>query len=283
MTATLKADLFVPEVATQVATAIFPNRLVLGFAGSPFVAVLPGADSIGDEGDIIKFPRYDTLGDFTDMVENTALTPEALKTSLDMAVVQAGGKAVEITDFASLAARGDPSQEVGTQVPTLASRYIDSKLVLEAQTTPLSTSVPQTFTWDVFVNAIITNWGDMAMDNVGGIVVHSKVMGDLMRLPEFKRADQLGQAGSLIRGFVGNLGTYPVYVSDRTTVTVGTPNTYTSLILKRGSIGLLFQRTLLVERFRDVLKKNWVISADVRFACHLYFGRPMPAIKLVTQ
>lgn len=282
MAATLKSDLFVPEIATAVATAEFPNQLVLGFAGSPFVSVLPGADSLGDEGDIIKFPRYDVLGDFDDMVEDTALVPERLRTSMDMAVVQAGGKAVEITDFASLAARGDPSTEVGRQVPVLAQRYIDRKLVDEASTTPLVyDGSAATFTWDNFVNAIITKWGDSAMDNVGGIIVHSKQMGDIMKLDEFKEYQLLGMPGSLINGFVGNIGRYPVYVSDRVTTSAGP--VYNALILKRGSIGIKFQRQLLVESFRDVLKKNWVISADVRFAVHLFYGTPYPAIKFVTQ
>lgn len=283
MTATLKSDLFVPEVATAVATAIFPNVLALGFAGSPFVQTLPPVDNIGDEGDAIKFPRYDPLGEFSDMSENTALVPEVLRTSMDLAVIQAGGKAAELTDFGVLASRGDPSQEIGNQVPTLATRYIDAKLIVEAGTTPLVQTTTQTISWETFVNAIITQWGDKAMMEVGGIVVHSKVMGDIMKLPEFKRADQLGQAGSLISGYIGAIGSYPVFVSDRLNVTTGTPNTYDNLILKKGALGLMFQRGLLVERFRDVLKKNWVISADVRFAVHLYFGRPYPAIKFTTQ
>lgn len=283
MATTVKADQFIPEVATAVASAKFASVLALGFPGSPFVQTLPPVDQIGDEGDVIKFPRYDPLGEFGDMTEDVALVPERLKTSLDMAVIQAGGKAVEVTDFASLAARGDPSQELGNQVPVLAARYIDKKLIDEGETTNLSSTVAQSITWEVFVDAIIAKWGDKAMQMVGGFVVHSKVMGDLMKLPEFKRADQLGQAGSLITGWIGALGTFPVFVSDRLTVTTGSPNTYNNLIFKRGALGLLFQRQLLVERFRDVLKKNWVISADVRFSVHLFYDNPLPAIKLVTQ
>ncbi len=283
MPSTLRNDMFVPEVATEVASAEFPNELALGFAGSPFVQVLPGVEAIGDEGDVIKFPRYDVLGDFDAMSEDTALTPEKLKTSMDMAVVQAAGKAVEVTDFATLASRGDPSQEVGKQVPTLATRYIDKKLVDEAETTTLSSTFTQTIAWEIFVDAIITNWGDRAMQMVGGLVVHSKVMGDIMKLPEFKRADQLGQAGSIITGFIGAFGAYPVFVSDRLTVDSSTPKNYTNLILKRGALGLMFQRQLLVERDRDILKKNWVIAADVRFAVHLFFAKPLPAIKFITQ
>lgn len=283
MTATVKADQFIPEVATEVATAKFPNVLALGFAGSPFVQNLPPVDNIGEEGDTIKFPRYDALGEFADMTENVALVPEKLKTSMDMAVIQAGGKAVEITDFSTLAARGEPSEEFGNQLPVLAARYIDQKLISEAETTSLSATVAQTITWENFVDAIIGKWGDKALQMIGGIVVHSKVMGDLMKLPEFKRADQLGQAGSLITGYVGSLGSYPTFVSDRLTVTSGSPNTYNNLVLKKGALGIMFQRQLLVEMLRDILKKNWVISADVRFAVHLFFDVPSPAIKFVTQ
>jgi len=283
MAATLKSDAFVPEVATEVATAEFPNKLVLGFPGSPFMRAFPPEAALGQEGDEVKFPRWNPLGEFEQLTEDVAMTPEKLSHSMDSSAVQVGGKAAEITDWADLAARGDINAEVGTQIATLASRYIDKRAVLEAETTELAYTASQTITWEVFVDAIITNWGDSAMEQVGGIVVHSKVMGDLMKLPEFKRADQLGQAGTIIRGFIGNLGTYPVYVSDRTTLTTGTPNTYTNLVLKQGAIGLKFQRTLLVETDRDILKKSDVIAADVRFAVHLFYANPLPALRLITQ
>lgn len=283
MATTVKSGLFVPEVATEVASAEFPSKLALGVAGSPFVRPFPPVDAIGEEGDTVKFERYDALGDFAAMTEDVALTPEALTTSEDTASVQVAGKAVEITDFASLAARGDPSEEVGKQIAKLAARYVDSRLIVEAETTTLTSDLAGTATWAGFVDAIITNWGDKAMESVGGIVVHSKVMGDLMKLDEFKKADLLGQPGAVIRGFVGVMGSYPVYVSDRLTVNTGTPDTYDNLILKRGALGLKFQRQLLVETDRDILKKNDVIAADVRFAVHLFYGTPGPAIKWNTQ
>lgn len=283
MVATLKADAFVPELATSVATAEFTGKLALGFPGSGFVRDFPGEDSIGQEGDEVKFPRWNALGEFAALTEDSAMTPERLSHSMDAAVVQVAGKAVEITDWNDLAARGDPSQEVGSQISTLGARYVDARLIIEAETTELVKTIAQTFTWETFVSAIIDNWGDEALDQVGGVIVHSKVMGDMMNLPEFKRADQLGQAGSLVRGFVGSLATYPVFVSDRLTLTSGTPNTYTNLILKGGALGLKFQRTLLVEFDRDILKKSDVIAADIRFAVHLFYAKPYPAIRFVTQ
>lgn len=283
MPATLKSDVFVPEIATEVASAEFRSRLALGFPGAPFVRPFPPEEMLGQEGDTVKFPRWNAMSEFSALTEDVAMTPERLSHSLDSASVQVGGKAVEVTDWASLGASGDVSNEVGRQIATLAARYLDSRLIVEAESTTLVTSVDQTITFEAFVDAIIANWGDKAMEMIGGLVVHSKVMGDLMKLPEFKRADQLGQPGSVIRGFVGSLSTYPVYVSDRLTSVAGTPNTYTNLILKSGALGVKFQRTLLVETDRDVLKKSDVIAADVRFALHLFFGEPLPSIRFVTQ
>lgn len=287
MASTLKADMFVPEIATDVASAEFPNELALGFAGSPFVTVIP-EDQLGDEGDTVKFPRYNALTDMGDLSEDVAMTPEKLNTAQDTATVVVGGKAVEITDWADLASRGDPSEEVGRQIAALAARWADKKIVTEAETSALSVDTNATFTWASFVDAIIGQWGDRAMSNVGGLVVHSKVMGDVMKLPEFIKSNELGSQGAIQTGFIGQIGTYPVYVSDRLTTIpaangAGTPTEYVNLVLKRGAIGLKFQRQLLVEQDRDILKKSTVIAADVRAAFHLYFGVPSPVIKLQTQ
>lgn len=283
MPSTLQADVFVPEVATMVATAEFPNKLALGMAGAPFVRPFPPVDAIGQEGDTVKFPRWEPLGEFAALAEDTAMTPEKMTSNEDTASVQVAGKAVEITDWATLAGRGDPSEEAGRQIATLGARYVDSRLVVEAETTALAETPGAILSWDVFVDAIITHWGDRAFEQVGGIVVHSKQVGDLMKDNDFKTANNFGADAALIRGFIGRLGLYPVYVSDRLTVTAGSPDTYTALVLKTGALGLRFQRQLLVETDRDILKKADVIAADVRFAVHLMYGVPSPVIKLVTQ
>lgn len=278
MASTLIGDVFVPEIATMVATAEFPNRLALGFAGAPFVTSFP-PETLLVKGQDVKFPRWNPLGEFADLTEDVAMTPEKLDSSLDTATVIVGGKAAEITDWAALGAADDPSAEVGRQMATLAARYVDQKLIDKAETTPLVETVAAIMGWDNFIDAITTHWGDKAYDQIGGIVVHSKVAGDLAKDDDFKAADTIGAPGSLLTGFVGRLGLYPVFVSDR--ITGGA--TFDNLILKRGALGLKFQRTLLVETDRDVLKKNDVIAGDVRISVHQLFGEPRTVIKFNTQ
>ena len=38
-----------------------------------------------------------------------------------------------------------------------------------------------------------------------------------------------------------------------------------------------------IEESMDILKKSDVVAADVRFALHLFYAEPMPALRLVTQ
>jgi hypothetical protein len=287
MADTVKAGMFVPEIATEVATAEFPNKLVL--AASPAVVPIP-ADTLGSEGDLIKFPRYNPLAEFDEISEGVSLTPEALRTSQDFAPVFQGGKAVEITDFASLAARGDPSTEVGRQIAELAARYVDNKLVLEAETTALVKDITgetlKTFNYDSFVDAILDKWGDKAFDAIGALVVHPVQLKAILKDTNFTKANETGQAQSPriigLRAIGLYLG-YPLFVSGRITVNAGSPNTYDALILKAGALGFRYQRSLLVENDRDILAKSDVIAADVRGAVHLHFGEPLPAIRFRTQ
>lgn len=283
MATTLLANVFNPEVATRVASALFPSRLAVGFAGSPFVQGFPPEAIIGVEGDTVKFPRWNALGEFAALTEDVAMVPEAMGTAEDTSAVQVAGKAVEITDFATLAARGDPNEEAGRQYATLAARYVDQRLIVEAETSTLADIFLGTVTWAAFTAEILLRWGDKAFEQVGGFVVHSKVFGDMLSLDEFRRADFVQGQANLAQDAagrpVGFFGPFPVYLSDRITVDlVPTPDEYDCLILKRGALGLKFQRTLLVESDRDILKKNDVLAADVRFAVHLMFGVPSPVI-----
>lgn len=284
MPATQLDDVFDAEVATRTASAEFPEKLALGFPGAPMVRNLDPLIRGTKIGSRVKFPRWKPLGAMSAFEQGGTISTEKLEEEIDTAVVQAGAKGVEIEDWADLNSEGDGSAEAGRQFSELSARYVDSELVTEAGTAELSSTAGGTPTWSNFIDAIIDNWGDNALEQVGGIVVHSKVMGSLMKLTEFIRKEELGpEMGLNVRGFIGVLGTYPVFVSDRVNVNSGSPDTYDNLICKQGALGLKFQRMLLVETDRDVLAKSDILAADVRFAVHLLYGDPQPVIVWNTQ
>lgn len=287
MATSLKGDMFVPEVAAAVASAEFINELAVGFPASPMVRILNEVPEFQDQGDLIKFPRWNALGEMTDQVEDTALTPEKLDTSVDSAPLVGGGKAAELTDWATLTSGGDPSTEVGRQLATIAARYVDTKLIDRANATELvadQSGGTAVATHDTFVDAIFNNWGDRAQVDIGGLVVTPSSAKNLLKSNEFKSVDFAGVATADPNGVraIGMLRNFPVFVSGRL-ADGGSSGDSTNLIFKRGAMGLRFKRDLMVETDRDVLKGNDVIVGRVWIAVHQLFAEPRTVIKWITD
>lgn len=118
--------------------------------------------------------------------------------------------------------------------------------------------------------------------NISGLVVHSKVYRDLIKLAEFKTLTQ--KADQVIeKGVVGMVYGVPIRVSDAITTVAGSPNTYRNLLLKKSALGLWYQRNMNVETERDTIKRTTVITADSIFATAMFQDNPLPVVKLVTQ
>lgn len=278
MTTTLKSDMIVPEVLADMIAAEFSGQLVI--AASEMVRV---DDSLlAGGGEAVKVPRWSAISDADDLTEDQALTAAVLGAASDEATVVGAGKLVEISDQALLAAQGDPLAEIARQYGTLIARKIDGSLVAEAETTTLAKSVAETITADAVIDAK-AKFGD-AQSDVAGIVLHSKQFADLVKSEDFKSSSVYGDLGGVLQsGSVGTLLGMPVFVSDRVTVTEGSPDTYTALLVKRGALGLFYGRRPRVEVQRNIEKFSTKVSVSVFYAACLFQSTPLGAVKLVTQ
>ncbi len=60
-----------------------------------------------------------------------------------------------------------------------------------------------------------------------------------------------------------------ILVSNRlTTAGTGAETTYNALLLRRGSLGLLYKRRPIVETDRDILARTTVVTTNVHYATH---------------
>jgi N4-gp56 family major capsid protein len=277
-TTTLKSNVIVPEVLADMIAAEFAGQLVI--AASPMVRVEEALLASG--GDTVKIPRWDAISAADDLTEDTALTAEVLGTGSDTAPVVGAGKLVEISDQALLAAQGDPLAEIARQYGILIARKIDQALVTEAETTSLAKSVAAAIDADAVIDAK-TKFGDAQAD-IAGIVLHSKQFSDLLKDADFKSSGVYGDlGGALATGSVGTILGMPVYVSDRVTKTTGSPDTYTALLVKRGALGLFYQRQPRVEIQRNIEKFTTKVSVSAFYAVCLFQSTPLGVVKLVTQ
>ena len=276
MAVTTTSNVIIPEVLAAMIAAEIPGQLAL--AGSDAVTVLDNLK--GGPGNTIKIPRWGTIGDFTEVAEGNAMPVVNIAATAATATVKKFARGVEVTDEALLASYDDPLKEVARQFARYAARAADRALITAAETSTLLHTASGTITLNDIVDAI-GKWND-ASANISGLVVHSKVYRDLIKLAEFKTLTQ--KADSVIeKGVVGMVYGVPIRVSDAITTVAGSPNTYRNLLLKKGALGLWYQRNMNVETERDTIKRTTVITADSIFATAMFQDNPLPVVKLVTQ
>jgi hypothetical protein len=100
--------------------------------------------------------------------------------------------------------------------------------------------------------------------------MHSKVFGDLIQAGVIQNQYQSGM-DVLKTGLMPTLLGLPVFLSDRVTINVvSAVNRYNTYIVGRGALALFYQRQVMIEFDRDILKKTDLISSDVHFAAHLF-------------
>jgi len=261
MADTLAADMIVPDVWADMVQAEFTGNMVLGD--------LALQDNIleGKPGDTVHFPKFATLTDADVLTEAVAMVPEKLTTTDETATISEAGKAVEISDTALLTGFGDPLGEIRRQLGIVVARRIDTSLRAEAEVAGAYTSsVAAAISADAVAD-MLGEFGDNSdPTDFAGLIIHSKQKTDLFKDDDFTRQDSYGPGNVLARGQIGDIFGIPVIVSDRVTVTAGSPDTYGAILVKRGALGLLYKRRPVVESDRDILRRTTVLTTNVHYA-----------------
>lgn len=267
---TTSAQMLIPEVWADMVQAKFKGSMVLG--------TLAVEDSTleGAPGASVDFPKWKALGEADELDEGTPMVPEQLGTDKGArATIKEVGKAVRFTDKSRLVAFGDPYTEAQRQLGVLIARRIDRDLTAAAEAPGVITVDASTkpLSWDVMVDGIARFRDEWDPELMAGVVIHSSQRASLLKDANFISADKLGQGGAVIpRGVIGQVGGVNVLISDRVTTTPSpdgkAPATYNALMVRRGSLGLLYKRRPLVETDRDVLARSTVLTTTVHYATH---------------
>lgn len=278
---TTSADLIIPEVW---ADAVGPTIL-----GKAVMAPLADTDDqlVGQPGDSVTFPKFGYIGDAEDLEEGVAMEADALTMTDSKATIKEVGKAVKLTDSATLTALGNPNSQARVQIALAVARKIDADLIAaavyehtnggggdtEPTTAPLELEVTGALTWNVLTRGFALLGDAYDPSEVAGIVIHSKQHIQLLNDDNFISADKFGPGAVLLRGQVGSIGTMPVIVSDRvpavTDVDSGTGGNqagHKSLVILRGALALKYKRRPIVETDRDIMARINYITTNAHYA-----------------
>lgn len=278
MATTTSADLIDPIVW---ADAVGPNIL-----GKSVFAPLADADDqlVGIPGSTIIFPKWDYIGDAEELTENVAMDTATMSMTDSHATIKEVGKAVELTDTATLVALGSPNSQAQQQIALSVSRKIDADLRTAAELVETGDdSQGNARTWQplaVPAADVPLSWGRLTQgfallgdewnpEDMAAIVIHSAQLAQLLNDPNFIRRDSFGEGAVMLRGQVGAIGGVPVVVSDRATpIEIGDDDVagYNALIIRKGALALKYKRRPLVETDRDVLKRTNIIATNAHYA-----------------
>jgi HK97 family phage major capsid protein len=280
MTTIIKSDLVLqPEILMDAVQGEFQKVIALLGTGAAVVSPsLPGGLKGTSD---IRIPYFGVVPEMQDITnDGDALTPAAFTMSSDTNSVKHAGQAIEITQWAQIAAMyADPYAELARQLRVAAERRFDKALIDAAIATTLSKNVyvdnatlanKKLLTRKTLVSAKAL-WGDERED-IALLVVHSNVYADLEGMEDNDGRPLLTEPedGSPAR-FAG----IPIKVSDRMTRTPGANAAeYESLILKKGALALWHNGNPNVQQDRDILKDSDLAALHVYFIAHLYSKLP---------
>jgi N4-gp56 family major capsid protein len=278
---TTTANLIVPDVW---ADAVGPTIL-----GKSVMVALADVDDqlVGQPGDSVTFPKWNYIGDADDLTEAVAMDTTQMSMTDSKATIKEAGKAVELSDNATLNALGNPNAQARVQLALAVARKIDKDLRAaaeyehvnggagdeEASTAPLKFTTAGRLSWNALTQAFAL-WGDeYDPSEVAGIVIHSAQSQQLMNDPNFIDSTKFGQGAVLLRGQIGSIGTIPVIVSDRATTvadvdagTAGNQAGVKALLIRKGALALKYKRRPIVETDRDILKRTNIVTTNVHYA-----------------
>lgn len=258
----------VPEVYANMVTEKVKGRIKIS-ALAENIGVLQGG-----VGDTVTFPMFKALSDAELMQKGTQITPEELSQESSSKTIMQFGKGVKVYDIEDLTALGRMLDNGAEQQARIFARALDNEMVkdIDANAILKSQSQARVITEEDLNDAFLLFGDEQDNDDFAGIVVNSLLAPSFYRMNGFVKNDMTYAKegnGIIKNGVIGYFrGTIPVILSDVNTYD-GTLNECKSYIIKKGALGVMPKRNILIEEQRDASTKSTDLYADYIFACGL--------------
>ena len=261
--------IIVPDVYSQMTTEKVKGKLKIANMATTL------GELSGNVGDTVTFPMFKALSDAELMAKGDKITTEELSQTSDSKKIMQYGKGVKVYDVDDLTALGSFIENSSEQQARIFAKSLDNEMVKDIDKQALlksSTLEAKAITEDE-LNAAMQLFGD-EQDNsdFAGIVINSLLVPSFYKMDGFVNATKTyvnGVNGKIENGVIGYFrGSIPVILADGNTYD-STTNECKTYIIKKGSLGVMPKRGLLVETSRDASTKATDIYADMIFACGL--------------
>lgn len=253
--ATKIANLIDPEVLADYVS----SKLIDAIKFSPLASI--SYELEGRAGSTLSIPTYGYIGDAVDVAEGEDIPLGQLTSTVTEVKVKKAGRGVQLTDESVLYAYGDTVEEAANQIVTAIRNKVEKDHIADLEGNGVSLVYSNTgkLTTTAIIKALAL-FGEDYEEGEAVIFVNANQKADLITEEGWVSATEIG-AEMKVRGVVGMIGGAQVIVSNRVTT-----NNY---IVKRGGLGLLLKRDLMMESDRDIINKSTVITADEHYATYI--------------
>lgn len=217
---------------------------------------------VGRPGTTVTVPRFEYIGDATDVGEGEPIDISLLKTDTDSFTIKKAGIGIEITDEAILSGYGDPLGEGVRQLGMSIANKVDNDVLEVLGTAPLAYTAGTAWNLDTISDAI-----DIFSDEEDEpmvLLLNPKDASELRKAVamDWERPSDLGDQ-ILVSGTYG--GVLGVQVIRSNKLPEGT-----GYLVKAGALAIYMKRNVEVESDRDIVRKTTVVTADEHYGTHLY-------------
>lgn len=260
-TGTKLENLINPEVLADMISAELPAALKF----APLAVV--GTKLEGAPGNTLTMPKYDFIGEATDVGEGEAVPVSKLTTKSTKVTVKKVAKGTEITDEAKLSGYGDPVGESKEQLKMAVALKIDSDCIAALETT----SAPYVHgdgTTELTASDIAlakVKFGEK-MDEPCVIFVTPAQYARFLVDQNFIDISKMAGEPVLITGVVGKIYGCQVVVSSRCPVKSAKISNF---IVQAGALGIEMKRRVQIETARDIDHKLDKINIDQHYIAYL--------------
>lgn len=230
----------------------------------------------GSVGDTVTFPMFKALSDAELMAKGDKISLEELSQTSTGKKIMQYGKGVKVYDVDDLTALGNFIENASLQQARIFAKALDNEMVKDIDANAIlksSADMPKELS-ETDLNNAFQNFGDSQdNDEFAGIVINSLLVPSFYSMQGFvdatKTYNGVNGNGKIENGVIGYFrGSIPVIVADSNTYDTVKAECKT-YIIKKGSLGIMPKRNVLIELDRDASTKSTDIYADMIFAVGL--------------
>ena len=265
--------LIIPEVFADAVNAKLDVALRIGRVAFDATTAVPEVIQYGNK---VHFPKLNRVVTAANVTKGTAIVPAAVDmTDMSATINQVAG-AARVYDVEAAQIKGRVMDNMVLQVAEAMAKKIDSDLVDAMDSGAVykqAAAGANAVTFAELMGALGLFGDDIDTDSFAGIIVNSRILASLYAMDAFTSVEKTfnkdEQAnGIVVDGVVGYFMGIPVIVCNNNTYdsTAAECKTY---IVKRDSLGYVFQRDIQIEEDRQALLLATDIIASSLYAVKL--------------